>query len=135
MTRNAIAGLMIGLLVAMPSWAENDASRASSASVAASVQVPAAVLDLLAAGAAFSITAARPVGQSVELVITAAGEGASFTVQLAADAIGAASLAVGTAVTVTAISAGYLVSVGTTSIAFIPSAAVAPMIHQRELRR
>jgi hypothetical protein len=135
MTRNAVIGVLVGMLVALPAFGQSEASHASSASLHASVQVPAAALDLLAAGAGFSVAALRPVGASVELVLVASADGVSFTVQLTADAVRAAGVAVGTAVGVTAINAGYLLSAGATVIAFVPSTAVAEMIHRRELRR
>lgn len=111
------------------------ASNASAASLGALGEIPAAAIDLLAAGGQFSVAAVRPSGHLVEVVLAASAQGLSFSVHLAAETVAALGVAAGTAVVVTAVSAGYLLSVGATVVAFVPSLAVQAMIHQRELSR
>ena len=131
-----ILSLSFALSVTAPALAQSEgASRASSASLAGLSEVPPATLALLAEGARFSVTALRPVGHSVHVVLSAAAEGASFTLELSAEAVATLGLAVGTVVTTTAVSAGWLLQVGAETIAFLPSAAAAALIHHRELAR
>jgi hypothetical protein len=122
--------------VTAPAYAQSEhASRASSASLAGLSEVPPATLALLAEGARFSVTALRPVGQSVHVVLSAAADGASFALDLSAEAVATLGLAVGTVVTSTAVSAGWLLQAGAETLAFVPSAAAAALIHHRELQR
>src|SRR5688500_2797516 len=84
---------------AFPAYAQAERlSEASAASLVALSEVPPAAFALIAGGAHFSVTALRPVGQSVLVVVTAVGEGVSFTVELTAAAVAAAGIAVGTVV-------------------------------------
>lgn len=131
----AITLVLLNALISPMAQAQNAASRASEASLAASVEVPAAALALLAEGGKFSVTAVRPVGQSVQVVVSATADGVSFVVEMSAEAASAAGVVVGKAISITVVSAGYVLSVGTSAIAFVPSALAESMIHHEELSR
>jgi len=129
----ALVALVLILLLTHPALAQDGASEASEISLQASIEVPMATLEMLAAGGSFSVTALRPVGQSVELVLASTVEGSAFGLMLAADSIALAGVSVGSVVIVTAKAAGCILSVGSEVIAFVPSAAAAALTHQQAL--
>jgi hypothetical protein len=134
--RPTFCALALALLLVQPAFAQSDhVSRASSASLGALGEVPAAALELLSAGAHFSVVAMRPLGESIELVLEAGGRGVSFAFRVSADVGARLGIAVGTVVTSTAVAAGYVLSIAGTVIAFSPSVAAEALIHHRELQR
>ena len=123
-------------LTALPARAQSERlSEVSAASLVTLSEVPPAALALIAEGARFSVTALRPVGESVLVVMTAVGEGVSFTVELAASAVAAAGLVIGTVVVGTAVVAGHLLYAGAEAIAFVPNEAARAQMHHRALSR
>ncbi|MGQ0801141.1 MAG: hypothetical protein ACT4NL_13675 [Pseudomarimonas sp.] len=132
-TKHSMVALGLTLLLMRPAAARDRASEASEISVQASIEVPVAMLEGLAAGGTFSVTALRPLGESVELVLASAVEGSTFVLLLSAHSIVMAGLSVGSVVIVTATAAGCILSVGSEVIAFVPSAASAALTHQQAL--
>jgi hypothetical protein len=113
------AGLSLALALgpATAAQAHNTASELSALSmlpVAVSVAAP---VGLLSAGAMFTVVAVEAVSGATVWVLERASDGARASVTLA----GGASAAVGTAVVVTAFSAGAVLSAAGKAIAFIPN--------------
>jgi hypothetical protein len=132
------AGWMLGLLLGPAGVAgaatQSDAvSRHSEASLAASVEVPVAVAEALSAGAALSVTAVEASGGAVALTVSAVGAGASAVVRVSAEMARALGIAVGTVVVVTAVSAGWILSVAGESLCFVANELARPHLHSRRL--
>lgn len=98
--------------------AASEASTLSGLSIAVSVVAPAG---LMISGAAFTVVAINAVAEGTVWVLERASDGARFSVTLSAQGVGAASLAVGAAVTVVACSTGWVLSAAGKAIAFIPN--------------
>ena len=121
----------IGL--ARPAQAHSTASEASALSalpVAVSVAAPAM---LLSGGVMLTVAAVDVSAEGTVWVLERASDGARAVVRLSAHAAGAASLAVGTAVTVTALAAGWVLSAAGEAIAFIPNQIGASLLHNERL--
>lgn len=122
----AAAGLAIPAAAAPQS---DGASRQSQASLAASVEVPVAVTHALSHGAAAVVSGVAAVGGSVAVTVSLAAAGASFVVYLSAEAIRRLGIAVGTAVSVTVVATGWVLSAAGEALCFIANEAVRPHIH------
>lgn len=86
--------------------------------VAVSVAAP---VVLLAGGVVLTVASVQASAQATEWVLVRASDGARMVLRFSGHAAGLASVAVGTAVTVTALSAGQVLSVAGEVVAFIPN--------------
>ncbi len=134
----AISGLVglacASLLHAPPARAQsNDASQVSAISMEPSAASAAVVLEALPAGSKLVVTAMRPIGDVVELSVETASRGVAVSIEVSAATVRATGLVVGSALIVTATSAGTLISMGAEAIAFVPDALCRSLIHHREL--
>jgi hypothetical protein len=128
--------IFVGLLTTTPAWAQStEASQASAISLAPSVALASLALQAIPAGSTLVIRSLKPVGQTIELVVEASATGASFVLEVGAEAVRALALAAGRVLTVTVVSAGYLICAGSEAIAFIPDQLARSLIHHRELSR
>ncbi len=127
--------LLVLALTITPVAAQDAASRASTASMESLSLLPAATLELVAAGGTFSVVALRPVGHAIEIVLRTADSSAEVTIHVSTEAARAASLALGSTIEVVAVSAGYLLMAAAQAIAFVPDAVVATLVHRSEMRR
>lgn len=113
----------------------NQASEASALSmlpVAVSVTAPA----LLVSGTvALSVVAIEATADGVVWVLQRASDGARISVKWASLSAGMASVAVGTVVTVTAVSAGWLLSTAGEVIALVPNTLGRALLHHEEVLR
>lgn len=129
--------LALGLLIAaLPGFAavQSDAvSRQSTASLDASVEVPAAVATALSEGAKFVVTGVAASGETVAITVSAVGTGVSFVVRVSAEAAGRMALVAGVAVSVTVVATGWLLSAGGEDLCFIPNEPARELIHTRRL--
>ena len=124
-TKKSMMAALLALSVAVSGTARahrdtaaSEASALSGLSIAVSVVTP---VGLMMSGAAFTVVAVSAVAEGTVWVLERASDGARFSVTLSAQSVGAASLAVGTAVTVVACSTGWILSAaGTSSAAFSP---------------
>lgn len=105
------------------------ASRHSQASLAASVEVPVAAVSALAHGSAAVVSGIGVAAGSVAVTVSLVGAGASFVVVLSAEAVRRLGLVVGTALSVTAVASGWLISAGGEALCFIANDAARPHIH------
>ena len=102
------------------------ASAGASAVAQASTQV-------LVAGASLVVRAVESTARGTIYVLERVSDGIRVSVEVGAQAAGAASLAVGTAVTVSAITAGLILSVAGEAIAFIPNAVGRALLYNQRL--
>lgn len=113
----------------------NQASEASALSmlpVAVSVTAPAM---LVSGTAALSVVAIQATADGVAWVLERASDGARISVKWAGLSVGMASVAVGSVVTVTAVSAGWLLSTAGEVIALVPNTLGRALLHHEEVLR
>ncbi len=141
--RFAGAVLLSCLVLADPVQAQSNVSALSAvsvlplASVIVASQAAAGVADasatVLVAGAQLLVRAVESTARGTVYVLERASDGVRISVEVAARAAGAASLAVGTAVTVVTFSAGVILSVAGEAVAFIPNAVGRALLHNQRL--
>jgi hypothetical protein len=123
---------------AAPAMAHNRPSAASELSaismlpVAVSVVAPAA---LLVGGATLTVVGASAVAEGTVWVLERASDGARASVTLSGELAVGASVAAGTVVAVTAVSAGWVLSAAGTAIAFIPNEIGKALIYNERITR
>jgi hypothetical protein len=130
----ACAALLAGTAAA-PARAHGGLSEASALSMlplAVSVAAPALVLS---AGAGLTIVAVHASGEATVWVLERASDGARASVTVSGAALGGASLLVGTAVAVTALSAGWVLSAAGQVIAFVPNEIGKALLHNERITR
>lgn len=113
----------------------NHASQASALSmlpVAMSVTAPAM---LVSGTVALSVVAIEATADGVVWVLARASDGARISVKWAGISVGMASVAVGAVVTVTAVSAGWLLSTAGEVIALVPNTLGRALLHHEEVLR
>jgi hypothetical protein len=112
--------------------AKDDGSELSRASEALSGAAGVVVLGSMSAVAASGyvvIAAVETVADGVVVVLKGASDGATASVRLSANAAQGLSNAVGTAVTVTVISTGYVLVMSGKALAFIPNEVGQALLH------
>lgn len=130
----AATTLLLAALLIPPAQAQSQAaSRQSQASLAASVEVPVAVIGALAEGGKFVISGLQLSGGAVAVTVSAVGVGASFVVYLAAEAVAGLALAAGMTVEVVAVGAGWLLSAAGQTLCFVANDQARAHLHSREL--
>ena len=129
----ALAALLASHLVtATAQSALSEASALSALPIAVSVAAP---VILLSAGAVLTVVAVEASATGAVWVVERASDGARATVQLSAAAAGGLSVAAGTAVVVTAISTGWVLSAASQAIAFIPNEIGAALLYNERVTR
>lgn len=109
----------------------SDASAALSAvPVAISVVAPSVVLS---AGAAFVVVAIESTARGTVWVLERASDGVRLSVEFSGKVVAGAATLIGTAVVVTAISTGYVLSAAGEAIAFIPNEIGASLLHNERV--
>ncbi|TAK92633.1 MAG: hypothetical protein EPO09_15135 [Aquabacterium sp.] len=141
-SRSIRRGLLVSLLSAalalsaVPALAHNDglseASALSALPVAVSVTAP--VLSL-AAGSVLVLASVEVVADGTVWVLQRASDGARVVVKWSALSAGMASVAIGTAITVTAISAGWVLSAAGEVLALIPNTLGQALLHHERVIR
>ncbi len=106
----------------------SEASALSLLPVAVSVAAPVA---LFSAGAALTVVAVEASAQGTVWVLERASDGARASVNFS----GKATAALGTAIAVTAIGSGYVLSAAGEAIAFVPNAIGTALLHNEQLTR
>jgi hypothetical protein len=130
--------LPLCLAAALPAQAQN-ASAASAASSAALSYAGASVVggtaSALAAGASLTLIAIEKAGEAVIWVLKDVSTGATVSIRASTQAIGAASMTVGTVIAVTASAAGYALYSAGRMIAFVPSEVGRSMVYHAPLKK
>lgn len=130
------AALAISLATSgLAARAHNDLSQASALSalpVAASVAAP---VMLLSAGAMLTVVSVQASATGTVWVLERASDGARATLHFSGHAVGASLAAAGTAVLVTALSSGWLLSAAGQAIAFVPNQIGASLLYNERVTR
>lgn len=124
------------LVTTVPASAHNDglseASALSALPVAMSISAP--VLSV-AAGSVLVLASVEVVADGTVWILHRASDGARIVVKWSAISVGMASVAVGTAITVTAVSAGWVLSTAGTVLALIPNELGKALLHHERVIR
>ena len=110
----------------------SDASALSMLPIAVSVAAPSV---LLIGGAAFTVVAVEAASNGTVWVLERASDGVQTSVTVSGAVAGGASLAVGAAVVVTAVSAGWILSAAGQVIAFVPNEIGRALMHHERVTR
>jgi hypothetical protein len=125
-----VAGLL-ALTVASAKAQSVEASMLSTLPVAVSVAAPVA----LSAGAVLTVVAVEASANGAVWVLERASDGARSTLRLSAQAAGGLSVVAGTAVMVTVMSTGWVLSAAGAAIAFIPNEIGAALLYNERVTR
>lgn len=118
-----------------PAQAHSEVSEASALSmlpVAVSVAAPAMVLS---GGVALTVVSVQASAAGTVWVLERASDGARMTLTFSGQALTGAALSVGTAVMVTAIASGWVLSAAGQAIAFIPNEIGRALLHNERVTR
>jgi hypothetical protein len=110
----------------------SDLSLLSALPIAISVAAPVMVLS---AGASLTVVAVQASATGTVWVLERASDGARSSVKLSAQAAKGASMVAGTAVLVTAVSTGWVLSVASQVIAFVPNEIGTALLHNEKVTR
>lgn len=133
--RSIVAAAALAAALAGPARAHVNASDASALSalpVAVSVAAPAM---LLSGGVMLTVVAVEASAEGTVWVLERASDGARASVTLSATAAGGLSVAAGTAVVVTAFSAGWVLSAAGQALAYIPNEIGKALLYNERLSR
>ena len=110
----------------------SDASALSMLPIAVSVAAPAMILS---GGVMLTVVAVEASAAGTVWVLERASDGSRMSVTLSAQAAGGLSVAAGTAVVVTAFSAGWVLSAAGKAIAYIPNEIGAALLYNERVTR
>lgn len=110
----------------------SDVSAVSMLPIAVSVAAPVMVLS---AGATLVVISVEATSVGAVWVLERASDGARASIRLAGRGIAGVSVAAGTAVAVTAISTGWVLSTASEAIAFIPNELGAALLYNERITR
>ncbi|MBB1603923.1 hypothetical protein [Variovorax sp. UMC13] len=114
----------------MPVASVVGAASAAGGAVGASVALPAA---LSVGGSVLTVVAVEASVDGITYVLARASDGARASVRVAGRAVGGASMVVGTAVTVSVIASGVVLSAAGEVLAFVPNAIGRALLHNERL--
>lgn len=128
------AGLVAGLAgLQTPVLAQlSEASVLSGLPIAVSVAAP---VMLLSAGAMLTVVAVEASAAGTVYVLERASDGARASIKLSGQLAGGVSMVAGTAVLVTAMSTGYLLSAAGAAVAFIPNEIGKALLYNERVTR
>ena len=133
--RDTLTGALLAASLLSPAHAHPNASDASVLSALPIAMSVAAPVMLLSAGAMLTVVAVEATSVGTVWVLERASDGAQASVRLGAQAAGGLSVAAGTAVLVTAMSAGWVLSAAGRAIAFIPNEIGTALLHNERITR
>lgn len=110
----------------------SELSAASMLPVAVSVVAPVAIL---ASGAALTVVAVEGASIGTVWVLERASDGARASITLSGELAAGASLAVGTAVSVVAVTSGWILSAAGRAIAYVPNELGRALLHNERITR
>jgi hypothetical protein len=125
-----VLALLLSSSILIPAHAQDSATRASAASVEASMLAGASVAWVAYAGSEFTVTAIKSSGRGVELSLKGASQGIETSATIARQSAQAASTAVGTSVIVVAETTGYALMAAGRLIAFVPNEAARALLQR-----
>jgi hypothetical protein len=104
--------------------------------IAVSVAAPAALgASVLAGGSMLTVVAVETVSGATVWVLERASDGARFSITLAGASVAGVSVVAGTAVVVTAFSAGWVLSAAGKAIAYIPNEIGKALLYNEKVTR
>ncbi len=127
--RHAMFASLIGLSVLAPVAANDSVTRASEASVGASLLAASVAGWIVYSGSELTVKAVQDSGDGVVLVLQGASDAVGTSARVSGDAVQAASVGVGTSVKVVAESTGYALIAAGTLLAFIPNEIGRALLH------
>jgi len=110
----------------------SDASALSALPIAVSIAAP---VMIISAGAALTVVAIQASATGSVWVLERASDGARVTLTLSGQVLEGVSVGVGTAVTVTAITTGWVLSTASQAIALIPNEIGAALLYNERITR
>ena len=110
----------------------SDLSLVSMLPVAVSVAAPVAVLS---AGAVLTVVAVEASAQGTVWILERASDGARLSIRFAGQVLKGAALSAGTAVTVSVIATGTVLSIAGEAICFIPNEIGASLLHNEKVSK
>jgi hypothetical protein len=131
----ALAAACLSLVPVSEALAHRGASDASALSlmpVAVSVAAPVAVLS---AGAALTLVAVEDSAEGTAWVLERASDGVRATLRFSGQVAGGVSYGIGSAIQVTAVASGLILSAAGTTIAFVPNEIGKALLHNERLSR
>jgi len=131
---SVLSAFSILAFIVVTTFATNAHAQASEASALSALPIgvlSAAPVAVLASGATLTVSAVEASAAGTTWVLERAADGVRATVKLA----GNASVAVGTSVAVTVMTAGYVLSVAGQAVAFIPNEIGASMLYNERVTR
>ena len=131
LAKTALAALLVVNLAAAQAQSI-EASMLSTLPIAVSVAAPVMVLS---AGAVLTVVAVETSATGAVWVLERASDGARSSLRLSAQAAGGLSVMAGTAVLVTAMSTGWVLSAAGAAIAFIPNEIGAALLYNERVTR
>ena len=141
----ASAALVLGLATAPPAQAQSDASLmlsalpiasvvvGTAASVGASATVVSIPVALSVDGAQLIVEGVQASAKGTVWLLESASDGAAASIELSAGALGASAAGVGTAILVSVVGAGVLLSAAGEVIAFIPNEVGKALLYNERL--
>ena len=131
---SVVSALSILAFIVVTTFATNARAQASEASAVSALPIgvlSAAPVAVLASGVNLTVSAVEASAAGTTWVLERAADGARASVKLA----GNASVAVGSSVAVTTMTAGYVLSVAGQAVAFIPNEIGASMLYNERVTR
>ena len=128
------AALILGPLTPARAQSEASATLSAASMLPVAVSVAAPVM-ILSAGATLTVVAVEVSATGTVYVLERASDGARASLRFAGRAAGAVSAGIGTAVLVTAISTGYVLSAASEAIAFVPNEIGASLLYNERITR
>ncbi len=125
------AAALLALNLAAAQAQSVEASLLSTLPIVVSVVAPV----VLSAGAVLTVVAVEASATGAVWVLERASDGARSTLRLSAQAAGGLSVLAGTAVVVTVMSTGWVLSAAGTAIAFIPNEIGAALLYNERVTR
>lgn len=136
--RRRLASTAVAALLAINLVSANAQSEASALSALSALPIAvsvAAPVMILSAGVTLTVVAVEASAIGAIWVLERASDGARATVKLSAQAAGGLSVAAGTAVVVTAVSTGWVLSTASRAIAFVPNEIGAALLYNERVTR
>ena len=136
--RRRLASTAVAALLALNLATANAQSEASALSALSALPIAvsvAAPVMILSAGVTLTVVAVEASVTGAVWVLERASDGARATMRLSAQAAGGLSVAAGTAVVVTAVSTGWVLSTASRAIAFVPNEIGAALLYNERVTR
>jgi hypothetical protein len=125
---------------ALPSQAHSNPSSDLSAASGLSLSVPVAIsvaapAAVLVSGAAFTVVAVQALAEGTVWLLERASDGVRVSVRFGSEVASASVVVVGTALVVTTVAAGCVLSAAGEAIAFIPNELGRSLLHDERITR